>query len=116
MGADIVIAIDVSNEPDAPGSDISVASTATQITTIVVWRSLQRDLEHMNDDDILIRPDVEVKIATAAYTRAGEGIDAGRKIGQSYKEALLTIKAKAAPAKPHLQANQHTSLRHNRPQ
>lgn len=99
MGADIVIAIDVSNAPLSPGRNISVGATATQITTIVVWRSLQRDLEHMAEGDLLIEPNVDVNISTSAYQRAAEGVEAGRLIGETHRQALLDIKALAAPAK-----------------
>lgn len=99
MGADIVIAIDVSNIPTTPSSDISVAATATQITTIVVWRSLQRDLTHMSDGDLLIEPNRELNIGTAAYAQSAEGIEEGRKYGLANAQAFRDIIALAAPAR-----------------
>lgn len=97
MGADIIIALDVSNEPLKPSADISVASTAQQITTIVVWRSLQRDLEHLREGDLLLHPN-PINIGTAAYTRSAEGLVTGRKVAETHKDALLAIKAQAAPS------------------
>jgi NTE family protein len=97
MGADIIIAVDVSNPPDAPSNDISVAGTALQITTIVVWRGVKRELARLDGDDLVIRPNT-INIGTAAYERSAEGIAAGRKVGLSLRDALLAIKAKAAPA------------------
>lgn len=96
MGADIIIALDVSNSPETPNAKMSVASIANQITTIVVWRSLQRDKKFLRDQDLLIEPNT-VNISTAAYDRAAEGLAAGRKVGNTHREALLAIKAIAAP-------------------
>ncbi len=98
MGADIIIALDVSNAPATPTADISVASTAQQITTIVVWRSLQRDLSHLKESDLLINPN-PINIGTAAYIRSAEGLEVGYDVASEYKNELLAIKAKAAPAK-----------------
>ncbi len=105
MGADIIIAVDVSNPPDAPQSDISVAGTTLQITTIVVWRGVERELALMGEGDILIRPNT-INIGTAAYERAAEGIKAGREVGLGLKDALLAIKARAAPARRRMMAVQ----------
>jgi NTE family protein len=101
MGADIIIAVDVSNPPPKPQSDISVAGTALQITTIIVWRGVQHELSLLSEQDLLIRPN-SINIGTAAYERSGEGIAAGRKVAEGFKEALLAIKAKAAPADRHI--------------
>ncbi len=98
MGADIIIAMDVSNAPSKPTSDISIAATAQQITTIVVWRSLQRDLSHLKERDLLIRPN-SIDIETAAYTRAAEGLVAGYDVALTHRAELLAIKALAAPSK-----------------
>ncbi|MEP3890161.1 MAG: patatin-like phospholipase family protein [Hellea sp.] len=98
MGADIIIALDVSNAPSKPSADISIASTAQQITTIVVWRSLQRDLSHLKKDDLLIHPN-PINIGTAAYTRADEGLVTGYEVGLKHRAELLAIKALAAPSK-----------------
>ncbi len=109
MGADIIIAIDVSNPPPTPQSDISVAGTALQITTIVVWRGVQRELALLDENDLLIRPNT-INIGTAAYERSAEGIAAGRQAGMRLKEALLAIKAKAAPAHRRLMTDKKPAL------
>ncbi len=96
MGADIIIAVDVSNPPPAPQGDISVTGAALQITSIVVWRGVQHELKHLGDEDLLIRPNA-INITTGAYERSAEGIAAGRYIANTFREALLQIKAKAAP-------------------
>jgi NTE family protein len=98
MGADIIIAIDVSVPPEAPRPDISVAGTALQITTIVVWRGVQRERARLKDGDLLIQPNT-INIGTAAYERSAEGIAAGHKMALGLKDMLLEIKAKAAPSK-----------------
>ena len=98
MGADIIIALDVSNAPIKPTADISVAAAVQQITTIVVWRNLQRDLKLLKKTDLLIQPNT-TKLGTASYNRSVEGLAAGYSAAQQHRNALLAIKAKAAPSK-----------------
>lgn len=100
MGADIVIAIDVSNSPSKPGKTMSVAATANQITTIVVWQKVLEERKKLSKGkDLLITPNAALNISTAGYERAAEGIEEGRKIGNDMRQRLLAIKAVAAPAK-----------------
>ncbi len=98
MGADIIIALDVSNAPIKPTADISVAAAVQQITTIVVWRNLQRDLKLLKKTDLLIQPNT-TKLGTASYNRSVEGLAAGYSAAQQHRSALAAIKAKAAPLK-----------------
>ncbi len=97
MGADIIIAIDVSNAPQKPNPRISVASTANQITTIMVWQKVLQELEYLGPHDLLIRPNEEANIATAEYQLTQNGLTAGKVVGKANKDNLLAIKAKAAP-------------------
>lgn len=98
MGADIIIALDVSVEPQKPNANISVAGTIQQLTTLMVWKGLQQDVSYMDADDILIRPN-SANIGTAAYDRSAEGVKAGRSVGETYRQAFLEIKKKAAPSR-----------------
>ncbi len=97
MGADIIIAIDVSNDPIDPTPGISVASTANQITTIVIWQKVQEELAAYKGEILYLRPNEDIDITTAGYERAAEGLEAGRITGEAVRERLLEIKAKAAP-------------------
>lgn len=99
MGADIIIAIDVSNEPPKPDRSISVASTANQITTIIIWQKVQEELASYDGELLHLQPNENLNIPTAGYERAAEGLEAGRHVGESVREQLLAIKAKAAPSR-----------------
>ncbi len=97
MGADIIIAVDVSNAPNKPDSDISVGSLANQITTIIIWQKVEQELAAYQGELLLIKPNEDVGISTAGYERAAEGINAGRTVGENLSAQLLDIKSRAAP-------------------
>ncbi|MGJ8563243.1 MAG: patatin-like phospholipase family protein [Alphaproteobacteria bacterium] len=99
MGADIIIAIDVSNAPTKPSRNISVAATASQITTIVIWQKVLEERKTLTDQDMLIEPNKHAGLGTASYELAEDGLVAGVETGRELQDQLLTIKAKAAPAR-----------------
>lgn len=99
LGADIIIAIDVTVAPQKLTQNISLANTAQQITTFVVWNGLQKELKLLTPDDLYIRPNDQLNISTAAFHRSKEGLTSGKEIALNYKKALLEIKARAAPPK-----------------
>ena len=99
MGADIIIAIDVSKAPIKPSRNISVAATASQITTIVIWQKVLQERKTLTQNDLLIEPNAAINIGTASYERSAEGIIEGKKVANTLKDKLLAIKSKAAPAR-----------------
>ena len=99
MGADIIIAIDVSNAPTKPSRNISVAATASQITTIVIWQKVLEERKTLTDQDMLIEPNKHAGLGTASYELAEDGLVAGVETGRDLQDQLLAIKAKAAPAR-----------------
>lgn len=100
MGADIIIAVDVSNAPTKPGKSMSVAATANQITTIVVWQKVLKERSKLDTNkDLLITPNEEINISTAGYEQSAKGLAEGRRVGMSLANSLLAIKAKAAPSR-----------------
>lgn len=98
MGADIIIALDVSVKPQRREADISVGSVANQLTGIMVWRTREAEVARLSGDDLLILPNT-INIGTSAYAQSAEGLVAGRAEAALYRDQLLAIKAKAAPAR-----------------
>ncbi|MEE9347946.1 MAG: patatin-like phospholipase family protein [Robiginitomaculum sp.] len=98
MGADIIIAINVSSLPAKPTAQMSGPAAAQQLTTIMVYRSLQRNLAQLKPGDLLINPD-KAGIATAGYNHSADGLKIGRAAGADLRQEFLAIKAKAAPSR-----------------
>jgi len=99
LGADIIIALDVSEKPERKNHNVSIAATANQITGIVIWRTREAEVANLTSEDLLILPNT-IGIGTSAYDRSEDGLKAGRALAESYREQLLAIKSKAAPARP----------------
>ncbi|WP_298913213.1 patatin-like phospholipase family protein [uncultured Algimonas sp.] len=98
MGADIVIAIDTTGLPQSAENLGTVVDTLRQITTLLIYNNAQADKAKLSEDDLYIFANT-LGIATAGYDRAEEGLEAGRAVGQDHADALLAIKARAAPAR-----------------
>lgn len=58
MGADIVIAVDITSPLLTEEELDSVLTVADQMTNILIQRTVQEQVELLTDDDILIRPDL----------------------------------------------------------
>ncbi len=90
MGADVVIAVDIStnlNKRDQLTTSIEITS---QLTSIMVQKNTAYQIGTLTADDILIQPDLG-DITTAEFTRAGEAIVAGRKKAQSMRHVLARL-------------------------
>ncbi|MDZ7860659.1 MAG: patatin-like phospholipase family protein [Candidatus Krumholzibacteriota bacterium] len=88
MGADIVIAVDISSPLKERRELRSVFSITNQLTTIMTRRNTEEQIASLTDRDIFIRPDLG-EISTASFDRAAEAIPKGR---DAAAEALEYLK------------------------
>jgi NTE family protein len=98
MGADIIIAIDTSVEPPAPGEAPSMSETLQQLIRVTVWRNRQADVARLKARDILITPSLE-SLSTTAFDQAAHGVSQGARAAQDHREALRQIAQIAAPSR-----------------
>ncbi|PVZ68838.1 patatin-like phospholipase family protein [Pelagibaculum spongiae] len=97
MGADIIIALDVSEEPPKPNANISVTQTFDQLVNVIIWQNLQQDLSFLQQGDVHWKPNT-VGIKTASYERSAKGIEAGRQYALTQPHQVLqSIINRAAP-------------------
>lgn len=96
MGADIVIALDVTAAPRESDGRYSISESLQQITTIMVYKAAQREKEGLTERDLYVEPNT-ANIGTSAYAQSDIGLEAGREVGRDSKEALLRIRGLAAP-------------------
>jgi NTE family protein len=76
MGADVVIAVDIST-PLAEREDIqSLLGVTGQLLTLLTRRNTDEQIASLTDSDIFIQPELG-DIATASFDRAAEAIPAG---------------------------------------
>ncbi len=76
MGADIVIAVDISTPLQTRDELTSVLAVTDQITSILTRRNTDIQIESLEGRDIFIRPELG-DISTASFDRAAEAIPLG---------------------------------------
>lgn len=84
MGADIVIAVDISTPLEERDRIHGLPDVAGQLTTIMTRRNADKQIRSLTDRDIFIRPDLG-DITTASFGREADaiprGIEAARSVG-----------------------------------
>jgi len=77
MGADIVIAVDISTPLLTEDEIGSVLNITVQLTGILTRRNAEQQIATLTDDDVLLIPDLG-DITSADFNRAAEAIPTGR--------------------------------------
>ena len=108
MGADIIIAIDTSVEPPAPGEAPSMSETLQQLIRVTVWRNRQADVARLKERDVLITPSLE-GLSTTAFDQAAHGVSNGARAAQDHLDALREIAQIAAPSRRQAMPRPHVS-------
>ncbi|XAG74376.1 patatin-like phospholipase family protein [bacterium 19MO04SH03] len=67
MGADVVIAVDISSDYKQQDSFSSFLSAANQLSNYLVRRTTERQVSHLSEQDILLRPNVGLMETTDFY-------------------------------------------------
>ena len=97
MGADVLIVVDVGT-PLAPREKITnAAAIVSQLTSLMVVRTTQRELALMRPQDILIRPDLE-GVSTASFEMGSRVAPRGEEAARAQLTALEKL---AVPAEDH---------------
>ncbi|MEM9388493.1 MAG: patatin-like phospholipase family protein [Pseudomonadota bacterium] len=97
MGADIVIAIDLTLKPPELEPTASIADVTQQLGRLLVWQNHKHQLALLDDDDLLIRPESE-GFSITAFDRVMEGVARGRAAVEASREGLEHIRRTARPA------------------
>jgi len=84
MGADVIIAVDISSPPQGREHLTSIIAIATQLATLASDREKDRQIATLGRRDVFIRPDLGA-ISVASFDYAAEAIP----IGQRAAEAKL---------------------------
>jgi NTE family protein len=90
MGADVVIAVDVSSPLAPPESLRSAPGVALQVTTLVVQANSERSRGELGPSDILIRPELG-DIAVASFDQMMAAVPIGEEAARGEEEALRNL-------------------------
>lgn len=90
MGADIVIAVDISTPLAGRDEIVSVLDITDQITTILTRRNIDMQIGTLAGGDILIQPDLG-DITTASFGRAAEAVPVGYAAADTIRDRLAHL-------------------------
>ena len=80
MGAERIIAVDISEKPATRENLRSVVDVTEQLTNLLTSRSVGDQLALMTDADVLLVPDLPREYGSTTFGRMAETIDAGYKL------------------------------------
>ena len=101
MGADVIIAVDISTPPQGREQLHSVLAITTQLTTLLSEQNKQKQLASLTDRDVFIRPDLG-SITTASFDRAIEGVPIGVRAAEAVSGRLETLSLSEEAYRAHL--------------
>ncbi len=102
MGADIVIAVDISSPLKDREELNSILSITNQLTTIMTRRNTEEQIASLRAEDIFINPDLG-DITTASFKRAAETIPIGRDAALGVLEELRGLSLTENQYREHLE-------------
>ena len=99
MGADIVIAVDISSPMLSREQLTSVLSVTEQLTNFLTRRSTENQIESLGPRDILVVPDLE-GFNSADFFRVLEIVEKGREAAEAQRDQFAQLPMDERPA-PH---------------
>ncbi|HAS6216296.1 TPA: serine protease [Vibrio vulnificus] len=91
MGADIVIAVDISTDYKQKEDFTSMLVVADQLSNYLVRRSTQQQAESLGGQDVYLRPDVG-QMETTEFAKMPDAYEAGYKATYQMKESLQALR------------------------
>lgn len=95
MGADIVIAVDISTDYKTKEDFTGLFAVADQLSNYLVRRSTQDQAATLNDDDVYLRPDVG-QMETVEFDKMPSAFQAGYQITKKQKSKLSALSLSSA--------------------
>jgi NTE family protein len=90
MGADVVIAVDISTGPAERLEEASVLSISGQMLSVLMQRNTLEQIEQLGERDLLIQPDL-AGITSGSFEKGAEGIARGLEAARAMSEALSRL-------------------------
>jgi NTE family protein len=91
MGAEIVIAVDVST-PEMSADELdNLLSVVNQLTTLMVSNNTERQLASLTEHDVLVKPELGTELTSADFARIGETVGIGYAAAERNAGRLQTL-------------------------
>jgi len=88
MGADVIIAIDITSTLYSREELSSLVDITAQLTAMLVLRGVEPELALLDDDDVLVSPSIDTEISAVSFNRILETIDAGYEAVMARRDEL----------------------------
>ena len=113
MGADIVIAIDISTPLLTEEELTSALKIAKQLTALLTRRNTERQIASLTSRDVLIVPPLDKLVTSASFEKAPLAIEIGEKAARKQQNQLRRLSVPGAKynslAKQHVTASTRTA-------
>ncbi|MCK4539113.1 MAG: patatin-like phospholipase family protein, partial [Candidatus Krumholzibacteria bacterium] len=107
MGADIVIAVDISTPLQSIEELNSVMAVTDQLSGILTRRNTDIQIASLADEDIFIKPDLG-DITTGSFERAGDAIPTGVTAAEAVSDKLVRLSMTENDYEDHLAGRERT--------
>ena len=101
MGADVIIAVDISTPPQGREQLRSVLAITTQLTSLLSEQNKQKQLASLSDRDVFIQPELG-SITTASFDRAAEAVPIGARAAEAVAGRLDRLSLSPEAYRAHL--------------
>ncbi|QFQ76339.1 patatin-like phospholipase family protein [Vibrio harveyi] len=105
MGADIVIAVDISTDYKSKEDFTGLFTVADQLSNYLVRRSTQEQAETLSGDDVYIRPNVG-QMETVEFNKMPDAFQAGYEITKSLESKLKGLSVSNAEYQKYIEHKQ----------
>jgi NTE family protein len=105
MGADVVIAVDISTDYKSEEDFTGLFAVADQLSNYLVRRSTQEQAETLSGDDVYIRPDVG-QMETVEFEKMPDAFKAGYEITRGLKSKLEGLSVSNAEYQKYIEHKQ----------
>jgi len=89
MGADLIVAVDISDKPRLRDELRSVVSVTAQLTSLLTTRGTEEQLARLDDDDILLTPVFAEQYSSVSFGRLAETIETGYQLTMEQRAEFL---------------------------
>ncbi|MCG9631420.1 patatin-like phospholipase family protein [Vibrio sp. Isolate30] len=105
MGADIVIAVDISTNYKGEEEFTNLFTVADQLSNYLVRRSTQQQAETLTEEDVFLQPDVG-QMETTEFDKMPGAYEAGYQVAYQFEEDLRSLSMSTAEYQSYVEAKQ----------
>ncbi|WP_306416377.1 MULTISPECIES: patatin-like phospholipase family protein [unclassified Vibrio] len=105
MGADIVIAVDISTNYKEEEEFTNLFTVADQLSNYLVRRSTQQQAETLTEEDVFLRPDVG-QMETTEFDKMPGAYEAGYEVAYQFEEQLRGLSMSSAQYQDYVEDKQ----------